>query len=113
MTGQTSRPEIFWFFPCAGDGRHLGAPIRPNGFAYLASVAQAADTLGFDGVAFYRPAEREHDCHRQRIEEAYSAAQLLFPAMGRASSIFQAVQGVGDSPSAQADYTPIARFSSI
>jgi alkanesulfonate monooxygenase len=45
-----SPPEIFWFIPCAGDGRHLGAATRPNGIAYLASVAQAADTLGFDGV---------------------------------------------------------------
>jgi alkanesulfonate monooxygenase len=50
MSGQTSPPEIFWFIPCAGDGRHLGAATRPNGFTYLASVAQAADTLGFDGV---------------------------------------------------------------
>jgi alkanesulfonate monooxygenase len=50
MPGQTSPPEIFWFIPCAGDGRHLGAPTRPNSFAYLTSVAQAADTLGFDGV---------------------------------------------------------------
>src|ERR1700691_197158 len=50
MPEQTPPPEIFWFVPSAGDGRHLGAPTRPNGFAYLASVAQAADTLGFDGV---------------------------------------------------------------
>ncbi len=45
-----SKPDIYWFVPSAGDGRHLGAPTRPNGFAYLASVAQAADLLGFDGV---------------------------------------------------------------
>jgi alkanesulfonate monooxygenase len=45
-----SPPEIFWFIPGAGDGRHLGAATRPNGFAYLTSVAQAADILGFDGV---------------------------------------------------------------
>ena len=43
-------PEIHWFVPTAGDGRHLGAPTRPAGFAYLTAVAQAADTLGFDGV---------------------------------------------------------------
>lgn len=48
--GQPSGPDIHWFVPSAGDGRHLGAPTRPNGFAYLASVAQAADSLGFDGV---------------------------------------------------------------
>src|SRR6202453_2590830 len=45
-----SAPEIFWFVPTAGDGRRLGAPTRPNGFAYLSAVAQAADALGFDGV---------------------------------------------------------------
>jgi alkanesulfonate monooxygenase len=50
MSGHQSPPEIFWFIPCAGDGRHLGAATRPNGFAYLASIAQAADSLGFDGV---------------------------------------------------------------
>ena len=43
-------PDIYWFVPTAGDGRHLGAPTRPNGFAYLSAVAQAADTLGFHGV---------------------------------------------------------------
>jgi alkanesulfonate monooxygenase len=48
--GPAPPPEIFWFIPCAGDGRYLGAATRPNGFAYLASVAQAADSLGFDGV---------------------------------------------------------------
>lgn len=51
MTNQPQQtPQIFWFIPSGGDGRHLGAPTRPNGFAYLSSVAQAADTLGFDGV---------------------------------------------------------------
>jgi alkanesulfonate monooxygenase len=50
MPSQTSTCEIFWFIPGAGDGRHLGAATRPNNFAYLASVAQSADTLGFDGV---------------------------------------------------------------
>jgi alkanesulfonate monooxygenase len=50
MSAHTSASEIFWFIPGAGDGRHLGAATRPNNFAYLASVAQAADTLGFDGV---------------------------------------------------------------
>jgi alkanesulfonate monooxygenase len=50
MPAQKPPPEIFWFIPCAGDGRHLGAATRPNSLAYLASVAQAADSLGFDGV---------------------------------------------------------------
>jgi len=50
----TSEPlsdsEVHWFLPTAGDGRHLGAPTRPPSFAYLTAIAQAADTLGFDGV---------------------------------------------------------------
>jgi alkanesulfonate monooxygenase len=50
MSRQTSPPEIFWFIPGAGDGRRLGAPTRPNSLAYLASIAQAADSLGFEGV---------------------------------------------------------------
>jgi len=50
MTELTSPPEIFWFIPCAGDGRHLGAATRPSSFAYLSSIARAADSLGFDGV---------------------------------------------------------------
>ena len=50
MSEQPSPPEVFWFIPCAGDGRYLGAATRPNSFPYLASVAQAADSLGFDGV---------------------------------------------------------------
>ncbi len=48
--GRPRGPDIYWFVPSAGDGRHLGAPTRPSRFAYLASVAQAADSLGFDGV---------------------------------------------------------------
>jgi alkanesulfonate monooxygenase len=43
-------PQIHWFIPSGGDGRHLGAPTRTNDIGYLASVAQAADSLGFDGV---------------------------------------------------------------
>lgn len=43
-------PDVYWFIPSGGDGRHLGAPTRTNAFPYLASVANAADTLGFDGV---------------------------------------------------------------
>jgi alkanesulfonate monooxygenase len=43
-------PDVYWFIPTGGDGRYLGSPSRPNSFQYLSSVAQAADTLGFDGV---------------------------------------------------------------
>jgi alkanesulfonate monooxygenase len=50
MPEHTTPPEIFWFIPGGGDGRHLGAPTRPSGFPYLAAIAQAADSLGFEGV---------------------------------------------------------------
>ncbi|MBZ9714697.1 LLM class flavin-dependent oxidoreductase [Deinococcus multiflagellatus] len=43
-------PSLYWFIPSGGDGRQLGQPSRPAHFAYLTQVAQAADTLGFDGV---------------------------------------------------------------
>ncbi|WP_051963119.1 FMNH2-dependent alkanesulfonate monooxygenase [Deinococcus misasensis] len=49
---QHSTPDIFWFIPTSGDGRHLGShnQQRTNTFDYLKSVAIAADTLGFDGA---------------------------------------------------------------
>jgi len=50
MPSPESAPEVYWFLPTAGDGRHLGPPTRPNGFAYVSAVAQAADALGFAGV---------------------------------------------------------------
>lgn len=43
-------PDILWFIPTGGDGRHLGLPSRLNTFSYLTSVAQAVDNLGFDGA---------------------------------------------------------------
>ncbi|MFC4453206.1 LLM class flavin-dependent oxidoreductase [Deinococcus sonorensis] len=43
-------PQIYWFIPSSGDGARLGRPSRPASFSYLSGVAQAADTLGFDGV---------------------------------------------------------------
>lgn len=43
-------PDLYWFIPSGGDGRQLGQPSRPAHFQYLAQIAQAADTLGFDGV---------------------------------------------------------------
>ncbi len=47
---QHPSPDIYWFIPSGGDGRQLGQPSRPAHFSYLSSVAQAADTLGYDGV---------------------------------------------------------------
>ncbi len=51
MSTSTS-PEIFWFIPTGGDGRYLGSTqaARNTSFSYLAQIAQAADTLGFDGA---------------------------------------------------------------
>jgi len=45
-------PSIFWFLPTSGDRRHLGTTYggRAPDISYLASVAQAVDFLGFDGV---------------------------------------------------------------
>ena len=43
-------PDLYWFIPSGGDGRQLGQPSRPAHFQYLSQIAQAADTLGFDGV---------------------------------------------------------------
>ncbi|MDZ4094658.1 MAG: FMNH2-dependent alkanesulfonate monooxygenase [Paracoccaceae bacterium] len=44
--------NFFWFIPTSGDGSYLGSNIghRPPEPAYLRQVAQAADTLGYDGV---------------------------------------------------------------
>jgi alkanesulfonate monooxygenase len=50
MVENAGAPSIYWFIPSGGDGRQLGVPSRLNGFGYLCGVAQAADTLGFDGV---------------------------------------------------------------
>ncbi|WP_229684729.1 LLM class flavin-dependent oxidoreductase, partial [Deinococcus roseus] len=74
MTTQTAKnvPEIFWFIPTGGDGRHLGSSNqkRTNDFHYLKSVAQAADSLGFDGALL----PTGYGC-----EEAWITASALAP----------------------------------
>jgi alkanesulfonate monooxygenase len=44
--------NIFWFLPTHGDGRYLATTTggRQLSFSYLLQTAQAADSLGFDGV---------------------------------------------------------------
>jgi len=44
--------QVFWFFPTHGDGRYLGSAegARTVDHDYLAQIARAADTLGFDGA---------------------------------------------------------------
>lgn len=46
--------KIHWFLPTGGDGRDVvpagDRPARQPSLGYLAQVAQAADTLGFEGL---------------------------------------------------------------
>jgi alkanesulfonate monooxygenase len=44
--------KVFWFIPTQGDGRFLGTTTggRTLSFDYLAQIAQAADSLGYEGV---------------------------------------------------------------
>ncbi len=44
--------QVFWFFPTHGDGRYLGSAegARTVDHDYLAQIARAADSLGFDGA---------------------------------------------------------------
>ncbi|MDF0604849.1 FMNH2-dependent alkanesulfonate monooxygenase [Neisseriaceae bacterium TC5R-5] len=44
--------QLFWFFPTHGDGRYLGSSdsARVVDHDYLAQIARAADSLGFDGA---------------------------------------------------------------
>lgn len=44
--------HVFWFLPTHGDGRYLGTTIggRASDYDYLKQIAQAADSLGFEGV---------------------------------------------------------------
>ncbi|MFC5596094.1 FMNH2-dependent alkanesulfonate monooxygenase [Deinococcus cellulosilyticus] len=72
----TQVPDIFWFIPTSGDGRHLGSSNqkRTNDFHYLKSVALAADTLGFDGALL----PTGYGC-----EEAWITASALAPLTQR------------------------------
>ena len=44
--------QVFWFIPTHGDSRYLGTGegARALSFDYLKQVAQAADSLGYEGV---------------------------------------------------------------
>jgi alkanesulfonate monooxygenase len=44
--------HIFWFIPTHGDGRYLGTTVggRETRFPYLRQIAQAVDSLGYEGV---------------------------------------------------------------
>jgi hypothetical protein len=81
MPGQTSPAEIFWFSPCAGDGRHLGAARLHHG---------NRDSLRI-GKNFWAGVETFILSGYPHLEEAYRTAELLFPAIGWSSPIFQTV----------------------
>ena len=44
--------KIFWFIPTHGDSRYLGTSTGARAIShdYLKQVAQAADSLGYEGV---------------------------------------------------------------
>ncbi len=50
--GTESLANVLWFLPTHGDGRYLGTSAggRAVDLPYLRQVAQAADSLGYDGV---------------------------------------------------------------
>jgi alkanesulfonate monooxygenase len=47
------------------------------------------------------------------LEEAYRTAELLFPAVGRASPIFESAPQAAETATAHSGYSAIGRFSSI
>ena len=50
--GAASLANVLWFLPTHGDGRYLGTSVggRAVDLAYLRQIAQAADSLSYDGV---------------------------------------------------------------
>lgn len=64
--------EVFWFFPTHGDSRYLGTAqgARSVDMAYLAQIARAIDSLGFDGALL--PTGRS-------CEDPWVAASTLIP----------------------------------
>jgi alkanesulfonate monooxygenase len=52
MSSSDKPLDLFWFIPVSGDGTYLGTDKgnRPADFSYLKQIAQAADTLGFEGA---------------------------------------------------------------
>ncbi|MDQ0189587.1 FMNH2-dependent alkanesulfonate monooxygenase [Alicyclobacillus cycloheptanicus] len=68
--------KAFWFIPTHGDSRYLGTSIgsRTIDYAYLRQIAQAADSLGYNGVLL--PTGRS-------CEDAWVVASSLIPATER------------------------------
>jgi alkanesulfonate monooxygenase len=68
--------ELFWFLPTHGDGRYLGTSrgARAVDLEYLTQIAQAADTLGYQGVLL--PTGRS-------CEDAWAVASAMLPLTRR------------------------------
>ncbi len=68
--------HLFWFIPTSGDGRYLSSNngARANEIGYLRQIAQAADTLGYEGVLL--PTGRF-------CEDAWIVAASLLPVTQR------------------------------
>ena len=68
--------KVFWFIPTHGDSRYLGTThgARATDLAYFRQVAQAADTLGYEGVLI--PTGRS-------CEDPWIVAASLLPATER------------------------------
>jgi alkanesulfonate monooxygenase len=86
--------EVFWFLPTHGDGRYLGTTeqARSVSYPYLKQVAQAADTLGFQGVLL--PTGRS-------CEDAWVVASTLVPVTTKLKFLVAIRPGI-TSPTAAA-----------
>lgn len=86
--------EVFWFLPTHGDGRYLGTTeqARSVSYPYLKQIAQAADTLGFQGVLL--PTGRS-------CEDAWVVASTLLPVTTKLKFLVAIRPGIS-SPTAAA-----------
>lgn len=86
--------NVFWFIPTHGDGRYLGTAhgARTVDLAYMRQVAQAADTLGYQGVLL--PTGRS-------CEDAWAVASAMIPLTERLRFLVALRPGI-TSPTAAA-----------
>lgn len=89
--------QIFWFIPTHGDSRYLGTSqgARVANHAYFKQIAQAADTLGYDGVLI--PTGRS-------CEDPWVVASSLIPVTERLRFLVAVRPGLS-SPSLAARMT--------
>jgi alkanesulfonate monooxygenase len=96
--------NVFWFIPTQGDGRYLSSTnqMRATDHAYLKQIAQAVDTLGFEGVLL----PTGNSC-----EDSWIVASTLIPLTTRLKFLVAVRPGVM-SPSVAARMTAtFDRFS--